>query len=116
MSTNTFLRRGLPMIVLLVVSLSLAGCGDYYDDDYYGGTLQVTNDPSSFEVIEFVNLWVPGGPIESYAFFLMPGETDFIDLYPDSYTVELEWSDALVETFDFVDVFDHATTLIVGVN
>ena len=46
----------------------------------------------------------------------MPGETDFIDLYPDSYTVELEWSDALVETFDFVDVFDHATTLIVGVN
>ena len=37
MSTNTFLRRGLPMIALLVVSLSLAGCGDYYDDDYYGG-------------------------------------------------------------------------------
>lgn len=115
MSTNRIRRGGLALIAVLLLAVGLTGCGDYYDDDYYGGTLEIRNDPTSFEVIEYVNVWIPGFPIESYAMFLLPGERDFIDLYPDSYDVELEWSDGFVEYFPFVDVFDHATTLIVGV-
>ena len=101
---------------MALLAVGLSGCGDYYDDDYYGGTLEVRNDPTSVESIEYVNAWVDGGPIESFAMFLMPGEVDYIDFYPDTYTIQLEWSDPLVETFPFVDIFDHATTLLVGIN
>ena len=116
MTTNLLPRRGLALLAVAVLALGLVGCGDYYDDDYYGGTLEVRNDPTSFESIEYVNVWVDGGPIESFAMFLLPGENDFIDFYPDTYTVQLEWSDALVETFPFVDIYDDSITLIVGIN
>lgn len=118
MSTHLLARRGLALVVVAFLAIGLAGCGDYHDDDYYyyGGTLAIENDVTSFEVIDFVHVWVPGGPVETFAMFLLPGEIDYIDFYPDSYDVELEWSDGLIDYFPGVDIFDGETTLIVGVN
>lgn len=115
-ATTRMHRGGFALIAAVLFALTLSGCGPYYHDDYYGGVLEVRNDPASIEAIDYVHLWVPGGPIESFAMFLLPGEIDTIDLYPDTYTVQFEWSDAVLDTYPGIDIYDDSVTVLVGSN
>jgi hypothetical protein len=107
------------ILVLFAAAFAVAGCGccdddDYYDDGVYGGTLEVLNSAFSVEGIDSLDLYVPGGPIETYDVFLLPGENVFIDLYPDDYEVDLFWSAGPMEPFWPVSIWDNEITTIVG--
>ena len=96
-------------------SLVAAGCGGggWYSP---GGTLEVRNDPGSFEGIDAVEISTLFGPIDHIDVFLAPGERDFIDLIPDVYDVDLLWSDNSIDPFPGTVIFDGLTTVVTGSN
>jgi hypothetical protein len=118
MSHPGLVRPVLVVLVLVVASLGLVGCGCCDDDyeDVYGGTLRVVNSSASTFAIDRLELFIPGNPTEAWDLFLLPGEDMFIDLYPADYVVELFWSDGLIETFPDVAVWDDELTTIIGEN
>jgi len=109
--------RGLAVPVLaLVAAVGLGGCGGGgHHDSVYGGTLEVVNDPASFEIIEVIEISQPFGPIEQYFVDLFPGETFEIDLFPDFYDVGAYWSDGFEEFFT-VEIVDGLYTTVVLLN
>jgi hypothetical protein len=104
----------LALLGVVLVGTSACGCCDDDGDDYYGGTLQVVNDPQSDFGIETVGVSVPGGPVELFDVFLAPGEDAFIDVYPDDYDVDLWWSDLYQETIFGVSIWDDEVTQLIG--
>ncbi len=111
--------RGLAVPVLAVAAaVGLGGCGGgghHYDDYVYGGTLEIVNDPASFEIIEVIEVSQPFGPIEQYIVDLFPGETFELDLFPDFYDVAAYWSDGFEEFFT-VEIEDRLYTTVVLLN
>lgn len=105
------------LLLLAAVLLATASCGGgggWYYEPY--GTLEVRNDPFSFEGIDAVELSMFLGPIDHYDLFLAPGDLDWIDLIPGTYDVDILWSDGAVDTFFDVDIYDGATTIVTGLN
>ena len=80
------------------------------------GTLEVRNDPASINRIDAVEVTPPFGPVEHFDTFLAPGESFFVDLFPDSYDVELFWSDSTTHLVTGVDIFEGTTTTVTGFN
>lgn len=119
MSTmTTLLRRLAAPAVLAACALASTACGGG-GYGWYGaasGTLEVRNDPFSFEGIDAVEISQPFGPTDHYDVFLAPGERDFIDLEPDWYDVHLLWSDFSVDTFYGVRIYDDGTSVVTGSN
>lgn len=111
----TWIRRLAAPALALAIALPAAGCGggDHYE--VYGGTLEVVNNPSSFEVIETVEISQPFGPVESYFVDLLPGETFEVDLFPDFYDVDVFWSDGFAEGVT-VDIQDGLLTSVMFTN
>lgn len=118
MSTHgrTVAARLFGVALLLMAALPAAGCGGGGGWSGPGGTLEVRNDPGSFEGIDAVEISTPFGPVDHFDVFLAPGEVEFIDLIPDSYDVDLLWSDATFDTFLGIDIFDGLTTVVTGFN
>ena len=115
---STLLRRLARLLVpaaLVLAAFPAAGCGG---GGYGGpaGTLEVQNDSLSSEGIDAVEVSTLFGPVDHFDVFLAPGESTFIDLIPDDYDVVLLWSDASVDTFPGVSVFDGDTTTVTGSN
>ena len=118
MSTLVKLARCLVApLAASVAFLSLAACGG---GGYFyaprAGTLEVRNATFSFEGIDAVEVSQPFGPTDRFDVFLAPGERDFIDLIPDTYDVDLLWSDGTVDSFYAVDVYDGGVAVITGSN
>lgn len=111
----TWMRRLAAPALALAVALPVAGCGGGGHYEVYGGTLEVVNNPASFEVIEAVEISQPFGPIESYVVNLLPGETFEIDLFPDFYDVDIFWSDGFAEGVT-VDIQDGLLTSVMFTN
>lgn len=113
------LRRLAAPILAALVALPLVACGGgglYGPYDPVAGTLEVRNDPFSFEGIDYVEVSQPFGPTEHYNAFLAPGDRDYFDLIPDTYDVDLFWSDGSIDTFFDVDIYDFSTTVVTGSN
>lgn len=92
--------------------LALPGCGCCDDDgEDLGGTLEVLDDDPVMGV-QTVHVSVPGGPIEPFDVFLAPGESAFIDLFPDFYNVDIIWEDQLFDPCCSVDIFDDELTTV----
>lgn len=109
-------RSALALLAVLLMAAASSGCGGYGRRyDVYGGTLEVVNHPASFDIIDVVEISQPFGPVESYVVLLLPGETFEIDLYPDTYDVDVFWNGGLVEGVT-VDVFDDLVTTVVFQN
>ena len=119
MSTlRTTLRRLAAPALAGLLALSLPGCGGGGYGFYapVGGTLEVRNSSFSFEGIDAVEVSQPFGPVDHFNVYLAPGERDFIDLIPDSYDVDLLWSDGSVDSFFGIDIYDGSTTVVTGNN
>lgn len=102
------------LLGVLLVGAGGCGCCDDDHDDYYGGELQVINDPQSSYGLETVGISLPGGPIELFDVFLLPGEDAFIELYPDDYDVDLWWDDLYQETVYGVSIWDDEVTPLIA--
>ena len=109
-------RKVLAPAILVLAAIPATGCGGGGYGYGPGGTLEVRNDPGSFEGVEAVEVSTPFGPIDHFDVFLAPGERDFIDLIPDVYDVDLLWSDSSVDTIYAVDIYDGSTTVVTGSN
>lgn len=108
------LRTPIALAALLTLALALPGCGGGYGS-YYGGTLEVENDPVSFFDIDAFEVQAGFGPIDHYDVGLTNGDVFAVDLYPDDYSVELFWSDGSSDVF-FVSVLDGYTVTVTGLN
>jgi hypothetical protein len=122
MTTQTYTPRGriltLRACIVLAACLALLGlngCGSSY---VATGTIEIHNSAFSFEAIDSVTITQQFGPDEFfYNVFLAPGESFFASgLRVGTYTVRLFWTDAAVDTFFDVDVFEGTTTTVVGEN
>ncbi len=117
MSIVTLARRtGLAALLLLATALAVGcgGGGGWYSPEY--GTLEVRNDPFSFEGIDAVEVSQFLGPVDHYDLFLSPGELDWIALVPGDYDVDVLWSDGSVDTYFDVGLYDGLTTTVTAVN
>lgn len=104
--TTACARKVGVLAALTLVFVAATGCGGSgYYDEVLGGTLEVVNDPLSVESIERIEISVPFGPIEAYDVLLLPGDGWQIDLFPDSYDVDVYWSDLTVDHL-VIDVYD----------
>jgi hypothetical protein len=115
-TTNGFSRVG-RAAVLAVLAVAVAACGGHgwhHVEPY--GTLEVENDPFSFEDLEAVELWQGYGPIDHYDLWLAPGDVDWIDLVPGLYDMDLLWSDGWVDTLYDVEIVDGWVTTVTGFN
>src|SRR5262245_8287195 len=104
--------RWLAGLALAGVAAAAVGCGGGGGGWYHPapvGTLVVENSPASSETIEDVDISVAFGPIESHHVLLDPGETYETDLYPDSYDVDVFWSDGRIDHL-VLEVHEHSTT------
>ena len=110
-----FTAKAAAFAALVLVGLFAAGCGGGGGGGPRG-TLEVRNDPASFNGINAVEVTPPFGPVEHFDTFLAPGTSFFVDLFPDSYDVELFWSDSTTHMFPGVGVFDGSTTVVTGTN
>jgi hypothetical protein len=105
--------RSVPVVAVLLGALALAGCGGGHHHDHFEGTLEVFNDDFSTDFVDAVDI---EGDFDDFFsdIDLLPGDSLFVDLYPDEYEVTIFWGDFSVEVF-FVDVFDDfVTTLTVS--
>src|SRR5262249_8496593 len=88
------LRRVGVAAAVLVGAASLPGCGyGYNHHDDFPGTLEIVNDPTSANDIESFDIHLVGGWTDHYDLLLAPTDSFSIDLWPDDYTVTLNWSD-----------------------
>lgn len=108
-------RLAAPVLALAAASFG-AGCGGGgHHYEVYGGTLEVVNNPSSFTMLDTVQISQPFGPVETYDVLLLPGETFEIDLFPDFYDVDVFWSDLTVDGVT-VEIDDGLVTTVVFTN
>lgn len=114
MNAHTAWLRGSVLAIALVLLVAGTGCGGSGGGDYYApvGTLEITNDAFSTDVVDTVEIQEFGSPTFSSFFVdLFPGEFVDFDLYPASYDVTIYWNSGAVE-FHAVDVFDGFTTFL----
>jgi hypothetical protein len=105
---------GLTIALLALVPLAACGGGGHHDS--FEGTLEVANDPTGIEIIERIDVDEVGGP-DAFTFDFLdvdPGESFFVDLFPDTYDVTVFWSDASFEVFTLDILDDFTTTLTVA--
>ena len=110
------LRATAALVVGLAACLPMAGCGGGHHS-HFEGTLEVANDGTGVETITRIDVDEVGGP-DSFTFDFLdvnPGESFFVDLFPDQYDVTIFWTDASFETHT-IDILDDFTTTLTVVN
>ena len=108
-------RRFALLAVVLVAAVAVSGCGGNSFAPL-AGTLEVHNSAASFFGIDAVEISVPFGPVDHHDVFLAPGQSFVIDLQPDSYDIDLYWSDGSTESYTSYDINDGDYRVITGFN
>jgi|GEM_PF-4200553 len=112
MTLSRLARILLVPLVLVAVALGATGCGGGSGDPGPVGTLELTNDAFSLDVVDRVDIDEVGGP-DHFSFFadLFPGETIAFDLFPASYDVTIFWASGAIEIHP-IDIFDGFVTFL----
>ena len=97
------------LMLVLVAAWGSIGCGGGSSSGPVG-TLEVTNDAFSTDVVDQVDIDDVFSP-NSYSFLvdLFPNESIQFDLYPSTYDVTIFWSTGVID-FYTVDIFDGFVT------
>lgn len=96
--------------LVLVAGMGVAGCGGGGTSPGPVGTLELTNDAFSTDVVDQVDIDEVGGP-DSFTFLvnMFPGDTLAFDLFPASYDVTIFWASGAIELHS-IDIFDGFVT------
>ena len=107
---------GTLLLLVLVAAWGSIGCGGGSAPPGPVGTLELTNDAFSTDVVDSVDIDEVAGP-DHFSFFvdLLPGEFIDFDLFPSTYDVTIFWASGLIEIYT-IDVFDGFVTPLVVFN
>ncbi len=100
------------VLLVLVAALGSIGCGGGSVTPGPAGTLELTNDALSTDVVDSVDIDEVAGP-DHFSFFvdLFPGEFIDFDLFPATYDVTIFWASGAIELHT-IDIFDGFVTFL----
>lgn len=103
------------LMLVLVAAWGSIGCGGGGGPPGPVGTLELTNDAFSTDVVDRVDIDDVFSPDQfSFLVDLFPNESIQFDLFPSTYDVTIFWSTGAIE-FHTVDIFEgFVTPLIVS--